>query len=322
MPTAREGARVSSIRAGRRASADVSRRRRRGERTAPAGAVKAGGAAGRPVAAERSAAAFTVRLPCVSLTSLELDLLVAIDRLTRDSYLPADQDDVFAELGRMGVQQPPNAMWLYYAAQQLREDGYVQADFAGGMTIVNVKLTREGREAARAVADPMAKVLAESRVKIGSKAFAAAFPGAYEPWADAAKLLYGENAAAELTTIGHKVREASQAFATAAIAKFGADNPPEEPSLVKRRLGAVIAHNRDYLSQTKREVLEDLGDLWETAVDLIQRQEHAAQKEGEPISFEDGRRVVNLTMFLMLEFATILADRTMPHQRRDCRGAG
>ena len=112
----------------------------------------------------------------MSLTSLELDLLVAIDRLTSDSYLPAEQDDVFAELARMGV-EPPHAMWLYYAAQQLGADGYIEADFAGGMILVNLKLTREGREAARTVFDPMEKVLAESRVKIGSEAFAAAFPG-------------------------------------------------------------------------------------------------------------------------------------------------
>jgi hypothetical protein len=247
----------------------------------------------------------------VSLTPLELDLLVAIDRLTRDSYLPAEQDDVFAELARMGV-QVPNATWLHYAAQQLRDDGYIEAYFAGGMTIVNLKLTREGREAARTIFDPTEKVLAESRAQIGSEAFAAAFRGAYEPWADAAKLLYGENAAAELTTIGHKVREASQAFATAAIATFGADDPPEDVKLVKKRLGAVIAHNRDYLSDQKRKVLEDLGDLWESTVDLIQRQEHAGQKEGEPITVEDGRRVINLTMFVMLEFATILEDRKLP----------
>jgi hypothetical protein len=247
----------------------------------------------------------------VSLTSLELDLLIAIDRLTRDSYLRAERDDVLAELARMGV-EPPNEMWLYYAAQQLRDDGYVEAYFAGGMTILNLKLTREGREAARTVFDPMEKVLAESRAKISSDAFAVTFPGAYDLWADAARLLYGENASAELTTIGHKVREASQAFATAAIAKFGADDPPEGVTLVKKRLGAVIAHNRAYISEAKRKVLEDLGDLWESTVDLIQRQEHAAQKEGEPVSFEDGRRVVNLTMFLMLEFATILADRRVP----------
>jgi hypothetical protein len=247
----------------------------------------------------------------VSLTPLELQLLVAIDRLTRDSYLAAERDDVLAELARVGV-GPPSKMWLYRAAQQLREDGYVEALFAGGMTIVSLKLTREGREVARTIFDPMEKALTESRAKIGSEEFSNAFPGAYEPWADAARLLWGENAVAELTTIGHKVREAAQAFATGAILKFGADEPPDDVKLVKKRLGAVISHNRSRMSPAKRKVLEDLGDLWESAVDLVQRQEHAAQKEGEPLTFEDGRRVVNLTMFLMQEFATVLAGVT-PH---------
>jgi hypothetical protein len=186
--------------------------------------------------------------------------------------------------------------------------------FGGGMRLLNLSLTREGREAARAVFDPIEKVLAESQATIGSERFRTAFPGAFESWADAARLLYGENPGGELTTIGHKVREAAQAFATAAITLFGADDPPEDVSLVKKRLGAVIAHNRGYLSDKKRRVLEDLGDLWESTVDLIQRQEHAAQKEGEPITFEDGRRVVNLTMFVMLEFATILAEVEIPDE--------
>jgi hypothetical protein len=246
------------------------------------------------------------------LTPLELDLLVAIDRLTKETYLPAEQDAVFEELDRMGVKLPSFAMWLYYAAQQLRDDGYVQADFTGGMTIVSLKLTREGREAARAVFDPMEKVLAENRAMLGSDSFRTAFPNAYELWADAVRLLYGGNAVAELTTIGHKVREAAQAFATAAIDMFGADNPPGDIKLVKKRLGAVIAHNRDYIGDKKRTVLENLGDLWESTVDLIERQEHAAQKEGEPVTFEDGRRVVNLTMFLMLEIGTVLGGRVIP----------
>ena len=245
------------------------------------------------------------------LRPLELDLLVAIDRLTGDTYLPVEQDAVLEELQRMGS-MPPHAMWHYYAAQQLRDDGYLEAYFAGDMTIVNLKLTREGREAARAVVDPMEKVFAENRSKLGSERFRAAFPNAYEPWADATKLLYGDDAMAQLSTVGHKVREAAQAFATTAIEMFGANEPPSDVKLVKKRLGAVIAQNRDYMSEKKRKVLEDLGNLWESTVDLIERQEHSAQKEGEPVTFEDGRRVVSLMMSLMLEFAMILAEREIP----------
>jgi hypothetical protein len=111
---------------------------------------------------------------------------------------------------------------------------------------------------------------------------------------------------------GHKMREAAQAFATAMIQKFGADDPPPDVKLVKRRLGAVIAHNRSMVGDKQRRLLESLGTLWETTVDLIERQEHAAQKEGEPVSWNDGRRIVTLTMFLMVEFVTILEDRKVP----------
>ena len=48
----------------------------------------------------------------MSLTRLELDLLVSIDRLTRDDHRPADTEHVEAELDRMGVGLPTE-MWLY-----------------------------------------------------------------------------------------------------------------------------------------------------------------------------------------------------------------
>jgi hypothetical protein len=84
----------------------------------------------------------------------------------------------------------------------------------------------------------------------------------------------------------------------------------------------VIAQNRDYMIDKERKVLEDLGNLWESTVDLIERQKHSAQKEGEPVTFEDGRRVVSLTMFLMLEFATILAGREIPDNVATLEGGG
>jgi hypothetical protein len=99
-----------------------------------------------------------------------------------------------------------------------------------------------------------------------------------------------------------------EAFATACIERFGADDPPADVKLVKRRMGAVVAHNRARLSDTQRAVLENLGDLWESVADLAQRQEHSAQREGEPLVWDDGRRLTYLAMLVMVEFATILAE--------------
>jgi hypothetical protein len=39
---------------------------------------------------------------------------------------------------------------------------------------------------------------------------------------------YGDDAMQQLSTIGHKAREAEQAFATTAIEMFGPDEPPSD----------------------------------------------------------------------------------------------
>ena len=40
---------------------------------------------------------------------------------------------------------------------------------------------------------------------------------------------------------------------------------------------------------------------WGTLSDLVQRQEHGAAKEGEPLTWEDGQRVVFHTAIVMWE---------------------
>jgi hypothetical protein len=176
---------------------------------------------------------------------------------------------------------------------------------------VQVELTGPGRQVARELGG-FQRGYAAARAIIASERFAAAFPQAFGPWADAEALLWGDDAGAQLSTVGHKVREAVQAFATAAIERYGADDPSPDVKLVKKRLGAVIAHNRGWLSDAKRRVLEDLGNLWKSTVDLVERQEHSAQKEGEPLTSEDARRVVMLSMFLMIEFVSILEELPGP----------
>jgi hypothetical protein len=40
-------------------------------------------------------------------------------------------------------------------------------------------------------------------------------------------------------------------------------------------------------------------DYWNALVDLHQRQEHGAQRQGQPLTWEDGRRVVFQTILVM-----------------------
>lgn len=239
------------------------------------------------------------------LDSLEKAVLIAIDRVTKETRRPTEADAVYEELGRMG-QMPTNTLFLYDLAIQMRDDGYIDAYFGGGMAVGQLKLTREGRELARRDIDPMERIYTEVRRFFGSDQFASAYPDVFQLWASAERLLFSDDVESELTAIGHKVREAAQAFATATLARYGGDAPPDDVKAVKRRLGAVIARHRLRFGEKRRKVLEALGDLWEASVDLIERQEHAAQKEGEPVTWHDARRVVSLTMYLIVEFSTIL----------------
>jgi hypothetical protein len=47
-------------------------------------------------------------------------------------------------------------------------------------------------------------------------------------------------------------------------------------------------------------------------VDLIGRQQHAAQTAGEQVTWYGGRRIAYLTMFMMMEFVTIFEEPSPP----------
>jgi hypothetical protein len=47
--------------------------------------------------------------------------------------------------------------------------------------------------------------------------------------------------------------------------------------------------------------LQSLLEYWGTVNDLVQRQEHGGQREGDPLTWEDGRRVVFHTLLVMYE---------------------
>ena len=54
-------------------------------------------------------------------------------------------------------------------------------------------------------------------------------------------------------------------------------------------------------SPAVRATLDSLVSYWGAIADLAQRQEHGAQKEGEALVWEDARRLVFHTTFVMVE---------------------
>jgi|CXWL01.1.fsa_nt_gi hypothetical protein len=124
---------------------------------------------------------------------------------------------------------------------------------------------------------------------------------AYDKWEQAARLLRSADSGAQLTTIGHLCREAQQAFAESLAAHAKVDVSNIEPAKTVARLRAVIGAKRAALGNTETPLLEAMVVYWGTLADLVQRQEHGAQREGDPLVWEDGRRVVFQTCVVMYE---------------------
>jgi hypothetical protein len=80
--------------------------------------------------------------------------------------------------------------------------------------------------------------------------------------------------------------------------------PPDvnpDPTKTLDRASAVINLRRQELGEASSELLDALFGYWRAVNSVVRRQEHGAQKEGEPLTWEDGRRVVYQTMAVMVE---------------------
>ena len=127
------------------------------------------------------------------------------------------------------------------------------------------------------------------------------YAAAYQAWAHAAQMLWSDHESQQTTTIGHLCREAMQEFA-AALAGVTPGAPDPDKATTVPRIRQVIALVQ---SSTTSAFLEALLAYWGTVSDLVQRQVHGGQKEGEPLKWEDARRVVFHTGIVMFELAAV-----------------
>lgn len=124
-------------------------------------------------------------------------------------------------------------------------------------------------------------------------------------WEQAETLLWGSDSTLQLTAIGHHCREAMQAFGTSLLDRFPTDGAPADPAATKARISAVVQKHATLGSRREAFMMELLG-LWQAVVDLGQRQEHGAAKEGDPLTWEDGSRLVLYTSLVMYELDRLL----------------
>ncbi|HEV7590998.1 MAG TPA: hypothetical protein VGO40_23000 [Longimicrobium sp.] len=139
-------------------------------------------------------------------------------------------------------------------------------------------------------------------------AFRTAYPEAYKKWLEAESMLWKSDSLDHLTTIGHLCREALQEFADALVTSRGiAPLSADKAKTVARIRAALDQAQAQAIGSTTKDFLAALLAYWGTISDLVQRQEHGSAREGQPLVWEDGRRVVFQTAIVMFEIARVLS---------------
>lgn len=154
-------------------------------------------------------------------------------------------------------------------------------------------------------AEPVVQVEEAIRALVDSEWFTSRFPAAHAKWAAAVKLLWSPDVERHLSQIGHACREAMQEFADELATRAGmADAIDEDKQHTVARVKAVVAAKGP--AGTRSTFNAALVAYWGELSDQVMRQEHAGQKEGEPIGWEDARRVVFHTIVVMYEISRII----------------
>jgi hypothetical protein len=152
-----------------------------------------------------------------------------------------------------------------------------------------------------------AQQLQEELVRyLDAEGFQRRYPEAYRKWFQAAEKLWSSDSEQQLTQIGHLCREAIQEFAAVLVEKHGLAALIPDKAKNVARIKAVLDRHASTLGTTVAPFLDALLAYWRTVSDLVQRQEHGGQKEGRPLIWEDGRRVVFQSAVVMFEI-----DRTL-----------
>jgi hypothetical protein len=136
------------------------------------------------------------------------------------------------------------------------------------------------------------------RASLDSDRFRELYPEAFERWSQAEALLWRADVEANLTTVGHTLPEGIQQFATALVGHFPPPDVDSDPQHDQARVKAVLALKGEAIRKTSRQALEG---QWATLSNLVQRLVHGAQREEEPLTWDDARRAVFLAASAMVE---------------------
>lgn len=155
--------------------------------------------------------------------------------------------------------------------------------------------------------EPLAAVEDSIKIQVLSFDFQGRYPQAATKWTQAESLLWVTDSEQQLTTVGHLCREAVQEFASSLVQNIRPAKVDNDPAHQIARLRAVLDHIKSGTSTTLVRFLNSLLEYWGALSDLIQRQEHDGQKEGAPLIWDDGRRIVFHTAIVFYEIDRALS---------------
>lgn len=153
---------------------------------------------------------------------------------------------------------------------------------------------------------PVKQVESEIRNFLNADIFQKKYPKAYQKWSNAEAKLWESDSEKQLTEIGHLCREAMQEFAEALVEQYQPPNFDKDKAHIVARLKSVIGLNTIKMG-TKKPFFEAIIGFWGEISDLVQRQEHGGQKEGQELVWQDGRLVVFQTAIIMFEIDIALS---------------
>ena len=159
----------------------------------------------------------------------------------------------------------------------------------------------------RQIGEPVRRIEASVHTYITSGDFRQRYPSAQDKWIAAEAKLWGERVEADLSTIGHLCREAMQEFASALVETY---RPPDvDPNVAHEisRAGAVLTYLVREKASTPRDLIDAAMEYWARCSGLVQRTEHDAQREKEPLVWDDARAIVFQTAFLMHEIDRLIS---------------
>jgi hypothetical protein len=154
---------------------------------------------------------------------------------------------------------------------------------------------------------PIQHIETEVRAHLEADLFRQKYPMAYQKWSRAEGLLWTSDSMQQFTTVGHSCREAMQEFATALVERYKPPDVDPDKTHDKNRVDAVLRLLGEKVGDKEQVLLTALMAYWTAVCGLAQRQEHDSRKEGHPLVWEDGRRLVFQLMVVMYEIDRLVS---------------